>query len=91
VLQIEVILDHGVSPMWNSLSGAARTGVVAPIFDWFAETVPAADYQSRGIVSDLDVLPQRIEQPSRKTPQDRHQGSVRSMQKNSVNAENQHN
>jgi lipopolysaccharide transport system ATP-binding protein len=34
VLQIEVILDHGVSPMWNSLSGKARPGIIAPIFDW---------------------------------------------------------
>jgi lipopolysaccharide transport system ATP-binding protein len=37
VVQFEVILDHGVSPLWNSLSGKARPGIVAPIFSWSAE------------------------------------------------------
>ncbi len=31
-----MILDHGVSPYWNSLNASARPGLVAPILDWTA-------------------------------------------------------
>jgi lipopolysaccharide transport system ATP-binding protein len=34
VIRFEVILDHGVSPFWNSLDAASRPGVIAPIFKW---------------------------------------------------------
>ncbi len=34
VLQFEIILDHGLSPFWNSLDGRNRPGVIAPIFKW---------------------------------------------------------
>ena len=34
VIQFEVILDHGVSPFWNSLDGHSRPGVIAPILRW---------------------------------------------------------
>ena len=34
VTQFELVLDHGVSPLWNSLTGHSRPGVVAPIFRW---------------------------------------------------------
>ena len=37
VVQFEMILDHGVSPLWNSLSEKARPGAIAPIFSWTAE------------------------------------------------------
>lgn len=30
----EVVLDHGLSPYWNSLSASNRPGLVAPIFNW---------------------------------------------------------
>ncbi len=30
----EMILDHGVSPYWNSLNASSRPGVIAPILDW---------------------------------------------------------
>jgi lipopolysaccharide transport system ATP-binding protein len=36
VLQFEIILNHGVSPFWNSLAGKARPGVVAPILRWIS-------------------------------------------------------
>jgi lipopolysaccharide transport system ATP-binding protein len=36
VLQFELVLDHGVSPLWNSLTGQSRRGVVAPVFNWSA-------------------------------------------------------
>ncbi len=34
VLEFEVLLDHGVSPLWNSLSAATRPGLIAPILRW---------------------------------------------------------
>ncbi len=33
-VQFEIVLDHGVSPLWNSLGGRNRPGVVAPILNW---------------------------------------------------------
>lgn len=38
----EVILDHGVSPFWNSLSANSRPGVIAPIFRWAS----SSDYEA---------------------------------------------
>ena len=35
-VQFEIILDHGVSPFWNSLDGRNRPGNVAPILSWNA-------------------------------------------------------
>ena len=37
VIRFEIILDHGVSPMWNSLDAHDRPGVVAPILMWNAK------------------------------------------------------
>ena len=34
VLQFEMVLDHGVSPLWNSLSHRNRPGTVAPVLRW---------------------------------------------------------
>lgn len=36
VIQFEVILDHGVSSFWNSLTGQTRPGVISPILPWNA-------------------------------------------------------
>ncbi len=36
VVRFEVILDHGVSPLWNSLDGRNRPGLIAPILNWNA-------------------------------------------------------
>ncbi|HEX7997144.1 MAG TPA: polysaccharide ABC transporter ATP-binding protein [Pyrinomonadaceae bacterium] len=33
-VRFEVILDHGVSPFWNTLNSSTRPGVIAPIFNW---------------------------------------------------------
>ncbi len=33
-VEFELMLDHGVSPFWNSLSGSNRPGLVAPILRW---------------------------------------------------------
>lgn len=44
VLQFEVVLDHGVSPFWNSLSGTARPGVIAPILEWTADSPGEPDF-----------------------------------------------
>lgn len=38
-VQFEAILDHGISPFWNSLTAGSRPGLTAPIFSW--QTVPA--------------------------------------------------
>ena len=35
-VSFEIVLDHGVSPYWNSLSANARPGLIAPILDWKA-------------------------------------------------------
>ncbi|MGD0237326.1 MAG: ABC transporter ATP-binding protein [Syntrophorhabdales bacterium] len=34
VIRFELILDHGVSPLWNSLGAHNRPGIVAPILQW---------------------------------------------------------
>lgn len=34
VIQFEIILDHGISPLWNSLNGRNRPGIIAPILAW---------------------------------------------------------
>ena len=34
VIQFEIVLDHGISPLWNSLNGKNRPGVIAPILAW---------------------------------------------------------
>ena len=36
VVQFEILLDHGVSPLWNSLDGTTRPGKIAPILNWRA-------------------------------------------------------
>ncbi len=41
VVEMELVLDHGVSPFWNSL-GNSRPGVVAPVFQWTVLDEPAA-------------------------------------------------
>jgi lipopolysaccharide transport system ATP-binding protein len=33
-VEFELMLDHGVSPFWNSLSASNRPGLVAPILRW---------------------------------------------------------
>jgi lipopolysaccharide transport system ATP-binding protein len=33
-IRFEMVLDHGVSPFWNSLDAGSRPGVIAPIFKW---------------------------------------------------------
>ncbi len=39
VVQFEVVLDHGVSPFWNSADALSRPGVISPIFPW--QAIPA--------------------------------------------------
>jgi lipopolysaccharide transport system ATP-binding protein len=34
VVEFDMVLDHGVSPFWNSLSENAKPGVIAPILKW---------------------------------------------------------
>jgi lipopolysaccharide transport system ATP-binding protein len=34
VLQFEMVLDHGVSPLWNSQSDQNRPGATAPVLRW---------------------------------------------------------
>jgi lipopolysaccharide transport system ATP-binding protein len=41
-VSFEMVLDHGVSPYWNSLSANSRPGVIAPILDWKAVDVPSS-------------------------------------------------
>jgi len=59
VLQFEVILDHGVSPFWNSLSGKSRPGVVAPILEWTSDAVGMSAFDdsdlSRAQYSNVDA------------------------------------
>ena len=33
-VRFEIILDHGVSPLWNVLDNTNRPGLIAPIFNW---------------------------------------------------------
>jgi hypothetical protein len=33
-VEFELLLDHGVSPLWNSLSASSRPGLVAPVLRW---------------------------------------------------------
>ncbi len=37
VVRFEVVLDHGVSPFWNSLDVRSRPGIIAPILKWNAD------------------------------------------------------
>ncbi len=37
VVQFEIVLDHGISPLWNSLNGNRRKGIIAPILNWHAQ------------------------------------------------------
>jgi lipopolysaccharide transport system ATP-binding protein len=39
VVQLELVLDHGVSPFWNTLDARNRPGLIAPILSWRAATV----------------------------------------------------
>jgi len=59
VLQFEVILDHGVSPFWNSLSGKSRPGVVAPILEWTSDAMGMSAFDdsdlSRAQYSNVDA------------------------------------
>ncbi len=41
-VSFEVVLDHGVSPYWNSLNANSRPGLIAPILEWKAVGVPSA-------------------------------------------------
>jgi lipopolysaccharide transport system ATP-binding protein len=36
VVRFEVVLDHGVSPFWNSLNARNRPGIISPILEWSA-------------------------------------------------------
>ncbi len=36
VAYFEILLDHGVSPFWNTLDQKSRPGVIAPIFNWYS-------------------------------------------------------
>jgi lipopolysaccharide transport system ATP-binding protein len=38
-IQFEVVLDHGLSPFWNTLDGKSRPGLVAPIFKWHSNDI----------------------------------------------------
>lgn len=38
-ISFEIILDHGVSPYWNSLDARSRPGLIAPILDWTTQPV----------------------------------------------------
>ncbi len=40
-VQFEAILDHGLSPFWNSLSAGSRPGLTAPILTWQIAPLPA--------------------------------------------------
>ncbi len=42
VVQFEVVLDHGISPFWNSLQGRRRPGAIAPILSWNTQLVATA-------------------------------------------------
>jgi lipopolysaccharide transport system ATP-binding protein len=33
-VRFEVLLDHGLSPFWNTLDKSSRPGIIAPIFRW---------------------------------------------------------
>ncbi|MCU1260526.1 MAG: transporter related [Bryobacterales bacterium] len=44
----EVVLDHGISPYWNSLDASSRPGLIAPILDWKTVSVPARDCVIQG-------------------------------------------
>lgn len=51
----EVVLDHGISPYWNSLDASSRPGLIAPILDW--KTVSTGDYVLQGYASKDRALP----------------------------------
>src|SRR5262249_36264478 len=48
VVRFEVVLDHGVSPLWNSLDSRSRPRFIAPIFAWR----PAPDEASKRSATD---------------------------------------
>ena len=54
VAQFDVIMDHGVSPYWNSFrSKKFKPGVIAPIFKWHdAEKVPSALHAPNNAIVD---------------------------------------
>jgi lipopolysaccharide transport system ATP-binding protein len=35
-IRFQVVLNHGVSPFWNSLNENSRSGVIAPLLDWWS-------------------------------------------------------
>jgi lipopolysaccharide transport system ATP-binding protein len=37
VIKFEVVLAHGVSPMWNSYGGRNGPGMIAPVLEWATE------------------------------------------------------
>jgi hypothetical protein len=36
-IQFQVVLDHGVSPYWNTLDYNSRPGVISPILNWTSQ------------------------------------------------------
>ncbi len=34
VVRFELVLDHGISPLWNSLTAKSRYGIIAPVLSW---------------------------------------------------------
>jgi hypothetical protein len=45
LISINVVVDHGRTPYWVSLSAQSRPGVVAPVLKWYSE---ASAHQSAG-------------------------------------------
>jgi lipopolysaccharide transport system ATP-binding protein len=41
VVRFELVLDHGVSPLWSSLTPKGRSGLIAPVLTWTQQS-PAA-------------------------------------------------
>jgi lipopolysaccharide transport system ATP-binding protein len=48
-VSFEVVLDHGVSPYWNSLDANSRPGVIAPILVWKAVSVESGVCSGAGV------------------------------------------
>lgn len=42
VVRFELVLDHGVSPLWNSLTAKSRSGMIAPVLSWTRQPLLAA-------------------------------------------------
>ncbi len=53
----EMVLDHGVSPYWNSLDANSRPGLVAPILDWTIIPGPVLQPAAVNRTADLAVTP----------------------------------